>query len=268
MNDTTPLLRADRDLAFLARDDMRAVRLLLEYLKPELTLRDRGLNATLVVFGSTQIAEPAEAQRELDMARARLGDRDDSASRREIRILERRRANARYYEMARAFGELAGRHEEMVVMTGGGPGLMEAANRGAAQAGAPTIGLNITLPSEQAPNSYLTPELSFEFRYFALRKLHFMLRARALVAFPGGFGTLDELFDVLTLVQTGRSKELPIVLVGRSFWERLIDFDFLVDEGLIRAADRQLLTYAETPEEIWEAIQGWSSRAIGGGAER
>ncbi|MCP5055338.1 MAG: TIGR00730 family Rossman fold protein [bacterium] len=256
MNEERPPERADLDLSFLARDDLRAVRLLLEYLKPEFTLQDHGVNETIVVFGSTQIVEQAEAERDLELARSESENRDDPATQRELRILERRLANAKYYEVARAFGELAGRHAELVVMTGGGPGLMEAANRGAAQAGSPTIGLNITLPEEQAPNPYVSPELSFEFRYFALRKFHFMLRARALVAFPGGFGTLDELFDVLTLVQTGKSEPLPIVLVGRSFWERVIDFNFLVDEGLIRPADHQLIVYAESAEEIWDVIQG------------
>ncbi|MBW2394276.1 MAG: TIGR00730 family Rossman fold protein [Deltaproteobacteria bacterium] len=223
------------------------------------------MHETIVVFGSTQIVEHAEAQRDLDLARREAEGRDDPVTQRKLRILERRLANARYYDVARAFGELAGRHAERVVMTGGGPGLMEAANRGAAQAGSPTIGLNITLPSEQAPNPYVSPELSFEFRYFALRKLHFMLRARALVAFPGGFGTLDELFDVLTLVQTRKSEALPIVLVGRSFWERVINFDFLVDEGLIRSGDRELIAYAESAEEIWEVIQGWRPRQDGPG---
>lgn len=265
MSEERSRLRADLDLAFLARDDLRPVRLLLEYLKPELTLEDHGVDATIVVFGSTQIVPQEQAQRELEEARLRLGKSDDPSARQEVRVRERRLANAGYYELARAFGELAARRGRWVVMTGGGPGLMEAANRGAAQAGAPTVGLNIALPTEQEPNRYITPELSFEFRYFALRKLHFMLRARALVAFPGGFGTLDELFDVLTLVQTGKQEPLPIVLVGRSFWDRVFDLDFLVEEGLIRAADRRLVSYAETAEEIWETIQGWSSSPSGEG---
>ncbi len=249
--------RADLDLDFLARDELRPVRLLLEYLKPELGLRERGVTRTIIVFGSTRIVEEAEARRELAAARHRHGERDDEETRREVRVCDRRLENAHYYDRARAFGELAAQRDGLVVMTGGGPGLMEAANRGAFDAGAPTVGLNITLPSEQAPNPYLTPGLSFEFRYFALRKLHFMLRAHALVAFPGGYGTLDELFEVLTLVQTGKRPALPIVLVGRRFWERAIDFGFLVDEGVIRPEDRELVRFAETPEEIWQAIQSW-----------
>lgn len=255
MPDPPASSRADLDLDFLARDELRPVRLLLEYMKPELALRDHGVNATIVVFGSTRIVEPAEARRELDEARRRLADRSDEGARRELRVRERRVENAHYYDVARAFGKLAARRDGLVVTTGGGPGLMEAANRGAQDAGAPTVGLNITLPSEQAPNPYLTPELTFEFRYFALRKLHFMLRAHALVAFPGGYGTFDELFEVLTLVQTGKRDALPIVLVGRAFWDRAVDLDFLLDEGLISSTDRALVTYAETPEEIWQAVR-------------
>jgi hypothetical protein len=249
--------RADRDLALLARDELRPVRLLLEYLKPELALQDRGVEATIVVFGSTRLVDRDNALRAVDEARTNHDALRDAASEQELRACERRLASAHYYDVARDFGNLAARKDGLTVVTGGGPGLMEAANRGASEAGAPTVGLNIALPFEQASNPYLTPELSFEFRYFALRKLHFVQRARALVAFPGGYGTLDELFDVLTLVQTGKQSPLPIVLVGRQFWDRALDLDFLVDEGLIRQEDRQLVSYAETAEEIWNVIQAW-----------
>ncbi len=249
--------RADLDLELLARDELRPVRLMLEYMKPELALRDAGIDATLVIFGSARIVDRRRATHELAMARERFAETDDEESREQVRCWERRLANAHYYDLARELGELAAREDGLVVMTGGGPGLMEAANRGAAAAGAPTVGLNITLPHEQAPNAYLSPGLSFEFRYFALRKFHFVQRARALVALPGGFGTLDELFDVLTLVQTGKHRPLPIVLVGRAFWDRLLDLDFLVEEGLITAADRALVTFAETAAETWGVIQEW-----------
>jgi uncharacterized protein (TIGR00730 family) len=176
---------------------------------------------------------------------------------------ERILAKSGYYEVARELGRLvaeSGQGPEdsrLVVMTGGGPGVMEAANRGAHDAGAKTVGLNIDLPHEQYPNPYVTPELCFRFHYFALRKLHFLLRARALVAFPGGFGTLDELFETLTLVQTRKIEPIPIVLVGETYWKRLVDVEFLVEEGVVDAEDRDLLWYAETAEEIWQGILAW-----------
>ena len=255
---------ADEDLELLARPELRPVRLLLDYWKPELGLADHGVLHTIVVFGSTRLLDP-------ELARARLADAEQSASRlpedpgaRDA--LRRARCAAdqsRYYAIAHEFGRLVGccgdgpDDHRLLIVTGGGPGAMEAANRGAHDVGAASVGLNITLPHEQEPNPYLTPDLHFSFRYFALRKLHFMQRARALVAFPGGYGTFDELFETLCLVQTGKRAALPIVLVGREFWERAIDFDFLVERGVLDAEELALFTFAESAAEIWAAIRGW-----------
>ena len=220
---------ADRDLRFLREDDSRGLRLELEYTKAETLLRRHAIAHTILVLGST-------------------------------RIKERGAPLSRYYGIARAFGRIvgkAGRGHGAAIITGGGPGIMEAANRGAFDVGAPSIGLNITLPQEQFPNPYVTPALCMRFRYFALRKLHFLLRARALVAFPGGFGTLDELFEILTLVQTRKVKPLPIVLVGREYWERAFDARFLLDQGTIDPEDRELFWFAETAEEAWTGIRRW-----------
>ncbi len=254
----------DQDVAFLNRDDTRGVRLQVDYLKPELLLQEHGIRHTIVVFGSTRIPEPAMAQRRLTEAKRQLAAApDDAERRRRAQVAERIVAKSHYYGVAREFGRIAAqagdrrRGERIVVMTGGGPGMMEAANRGAFDAGARTVGLNITLPHEQFPNPYITPELCFRFHYFALRKLHFLLRAKALVAFPGGYGTFDELFETLTLVQTRKIRPLPIVLVGQSYWKRAVDIDFLIDEGVIDAEDGELFWYAETAEEIWQSILHW-----------
>jgi hypothetical protein len=257
-------LQADRDLDFLASDPARGTRLQLDYLKPELGLREAGIGHTIVVFGSTRIAEPAAAARRLAAAEAALAaDPDDPELALHVRQARRRLENARYYDVARRFGAMFAdqtdwpRPERVAVMTGGGPGIMEAANRGAFEAGARSVGLNITLPHEQYPNPYLSEGLCFSFHYFALRKLHFMHRARALVIFPGGYGTLDELFEALTLVQTRKIDPLPIVLVGRAFWRAAVNFDFLLEEGVIDAEDRELFREAETAEEIYAAIADW-----------
>lgn len=247
--------RADRDLALLARPELRPVRLQLEYLKPELVFADLGIIHTVVVFGSTRLLDPEIARRRLE--RIDAGD---------ARALERAQAavqRSRYYDVGRELGRIVGRcgrgprDNRLVVVTGGGPGGMEAVNRGAYDVGAASVGLNITLPREQQPNPYLTPELSFQFRYFALRKLHFMLRARGLVALPGGYGTFDELFETLCLIQTGKRAPLPVVLVGERFWRRAVDFDFLLEEGMIDDDDRSLFAFAETAEEAWDHIQAW-----------
>lgn len=257
-------LQADKDPDFLDRDDTRGVRLQVDYLKPELLLREHGIEHTIVVFGSTRLVEPSCARRTLEQLQAALAeDPHNSELQRRLRVAKRVLANSHYYDIARAFGKLVGDSgsgpgdSRLVVMTGGGPGIMEAANRGAYDAGAKTIGLNISLPHEQYPNPYLTPELTFHFHYFALRKLHFLQRARALVAFPGGFGTYDELFETLTLIQTRKINPLPVVLVGERFWRRAFDIDFMVEEGVIGAADRDLFWYAETADAIWEGIQCW-----------
>jgi hypothetical protein len=255
---------AEDDPALLARDELRPVRLALEYLKPELALRERGVRATVVVFGSTRIPTPEAARRALEQARAASRERPaDPAVARAAAVAERIAAHSRYYEVARELGRLVGRagsgpgDDRVVVVTGGGPGLMEAANRGAFEAGAASVGLNVTLPLEQKPNPWITPELSFQFRYFALRKLHFMLRARALVAFPGGYGTFDELFETLCLIQTDKRRPLPVVLVGESFWRRAVDFDYLAAEGVVGPEDLALFRFAETAEEAWRAILSW-----------
>ncbi|HMM67917.1 MAG TPA: TIGR00730 family Rossman fold protein [Dokdonella sp.] len=258
---------AQDDPEFLAGDDLRPVRLQLEMLKPEQSLRAEGIASTVVVFGSARVVPRAAAQAALaDAESEQDGAGSDSAPARRLAEARRQLAHSQYYEEARRFSHLvstrfqqAGRRD-FVVVTGGGPGIMEAANRGAYEAGARSIGLNITLPREQKPNPYISPELAFRFHYFALRKMHFLMRARALVAFPGGYGTLDELFDVLTLVQTGKMPGIPIVLVGRKFWQRAVDFDYLVEEGFISAADASLFTRVDTAEEIVAVLEAFHAR--------
>jgi uncharacterized protein (TIGR00730 family) len=256
----------DPDREFLARSELRPVRLLLDYLKPELGLSDQGVLHTIVVFGSTRLVDPDCAARQLAEAERGVAQRpDDEAARLALFRAQRATAQSQYYAIARDLGRLVGScgngpgDRRMLIVTGGGPGAMEAANRGAHDVGAASIGLNIALPHEQAPNPYLTPELHFSFRYFALRKLHFMQRARALVALPGGYGTFDELFETLCLIQTGKLAPLPVVLVGRGFWERAIDFPFLVEQGVLDPAELSLFTFAESGRETWDAILRWYS---------
>jgi uncharacterized protein (TIGR00730 family) len=255
---------ADRDVEFLQGGDTRGPRLQLDYLKAQYLLEQHDIRHTIVVFGSTRITEPAAAQRRVDTLRSELARKPhDVDGQRRLAIAERVLAKSRYYEIAREFGRIVGRAGQttaragLVVVTGGGPGVMEAANRGAYDSGARSVGLNITLPHEQYPNPYVTPGLCFQFHYFAMRKLHFLLRARALVAFPGGFGTMDELFETLTLVQTRKIKPLPVILVGEEYWRRAVDFDFLVSEGAIDAEDRELLWFAESAQEVWDGILHW-----------
>ncbi len=242
---------AFQDMDFLLREDLRPVRFQLELLKPELLLEEAHIGSTFVVYGSARIPEPAKAQALLDSA--------DPAHR---KIAERLVAKAKYYEMARELARLASnfpRDEQgkrhFVVCSGGGPSIMEAANRGAADVYAESIGLNIVLPHEQAPNPYVTPALSMQFHYFALRKMHFLLRARALAAFPGGFGTFDELFELLTLIQTGKIAPIPVLLFGREFWERVVNFEALVEEGVISERDLGIFTYVESAAEGWAVVQ-------------
>jgi uncharacterized protein (TIGR00730 family) len=255
---------ADADTAFLAEDDLHGVRLQLDYLKPELLLQEHQVHHTIVVFGSTRICEPAAALRKVQALQSSFSaDTENTELKRKLGVAERIFAKSHYYEVARGFGRLVGaanlevHDHRTAIVTGGGPGIMEAANRGAFDVGAKSVGLNISLPHEQFPNPYVTPELCFSFHYFALRKLHFLLRARALVAFPGGYGTLDELFEVLTLVQTRKIRPIPVVLVGEAYWRRAFDIDFLVDEGVIDSEDRELFWFAETAEEIWNGILRW-----------
>ena len=252
---------ADQDVGFLHRNDTRGVRLQLDYLKAELLLEGHGVSHTIVVFGSTRIKEPQAALRDVAAAEAALAAApQDRACQERLAVAKRLLDKSRYYDVARAFGALVGRESQdgrVVVVTGGGPGIMEAANRGAHESGARSVGLNITLPHEQYPNPYVTPSLCFQFHYFAIRKLHFLSRARALVVFPGGYGTMDELFEVLTLVQTRKIKPLPVVLINEAYWRRAFDPDFLVEEGTIDPEDRELFWYAETAEDAWRGILRW-----------
>ena len=256
--------QADTDVSFLQLDETRGVRLQIDYQKPELLLEQHGIRHTIVVFGSTRIQEPAASQIKLDAISKQLtSDPDNEKLQRDLTVAERVLAKSRYYEVAQEFGSLVGKagqatgDGQLVIMTGGGPGIMEAANRGAYDVHSKSIGLNINLPHEQYPNPYITPELCFRFHYFALRKLHFLLRTRALVAFPGGYGTFDELFETLTLVQTRKIKPVPIVLVGEDYWRQAFNVDFLVDEGVIDEEDRELFWFAETAQDIWDGILRW-----------
>jgi uncharacterized protein (TIGR00730 family) len=258
---------AYKDVEFLSDPRLRATRMELELMKPEIIFQEQKVRSTIVVFGGTRIVEPAEARRALELAEATLADTpDDPRRRRAVAQAKRIADNSKYYDVAREFSRLVATHckkedqRDYVVVTGGGPGIMEAANRGAYDAEAKSAGLNIRLPREQQPNPYITPELCFQFHYFAMRKFHFLLRAKALVVFPGGFGTLDELFDALTLRQTGRMQEIPIVIFGRKYWEKVIDFQFLADQGSIDDQDLDLFRYAETAEQAWEMIQGFHKK--------
>ena len=252
---------AEQDVEFLARRELRPVRLQLELLKPEMAFNEQSINSTIVVFGSARVLEKSSAEARLNAIQAELADDpDNEVLKRLVSRAERSLNKSRYYDAARAFARIVSEHcqkpgqREYVIVTGGGPGIMEAANRGAYDVGAKSIGLNITLPSEQAPNPYITPSLCFQFHYFALRKMHFLMRAAALVLFPGGFGTLDEFFDAITLRQTQRMQKIPIVLFGREYWEQVIDLQFLADEAMIDDRDLTLVQYAETPEQAWELI--------------
>ncbi|GAA0545493.1 hypothetical protein FHS83_000641 [Rhizomicrobium palustre] len=260
--------RADLDLDFIASAPLRGLRLQLDYLKPELCLTDAGINNSIVVFGSTRLCEPSAARRTVTTLKAALEDEPgDEDLKRRLSVAERILENSRYYDVAREFGRLVSETNKKpegphcTVVTGGGPGIMEAANRGAFDAGENSVGLNISLPHEQYPNPYITPGLCFNFHYFAMRKLHFMKRARALVACPGGFGTFDELFEALTLVQTRKIKPIPIVLVGEAYWKAAVNIDFLAAEGVIAPEDKNLFWYAETAEEIWNGILHWYDKS-------
>jgi len=240
------------DTEFLLREELRPVRMQLELLKPQLIQDEQNIEATVVIFGSARIPPPDVAADELEAAR----QAGDALA---IRVAENRVAMSRYYEEARRFASIVTRQSASLatpifVVTGGGPGIMEAGNRGAHDVGGKSIGLNIVLAREQVPNPYITPELCFQFHYFGLRKMHFLMRAVALVCFPGGFGTLDEMFEVLTLVQTGKSRMRPILLFGRDFWTRLINFDLLVETGMIAPEDVHLFHFVETAEEAWERL--------------
>jgi uncharacterized protein (TIGR00730 family) len=249
------------DDEFLMQDELRHVRLQLEYLKPQLVLERHHIDATIVVFGSARFLSPEQATTAVAQANQRLALEDSAANRLAIQQAEKQLKNSKYYSAAQQFSALATRYScchndcAMTIISGGGPGVMEAANRGALEAGGKSIGLNIVLPKEQQPNPYITPEFCFQFHYFAIRKMHFLQRARALVAFPGGFGTLDELFETLTLIQTRKANTVPVILYDKIFWQRLINFDMLTEEGLISPEDIDLIQYADTPEQAWHLIR-------------
>ena len=261
-NNGNPLLADSNRMAFadpefLFRRETRGIRFQLEMLKPDLGQSAQGIENTIVVYGSARFQSPEDAATALTAAQA-SGDAE------RVRLAERAVRNARYYDQARQFARLVARYSNaqepanrIHICTGGGPGIMEAANRGAHDVGMPSVGLNIALPHEQHTNAYVTPYLAFKFHYFALRKMHFMMRAKALVVFPGGFGTLDELFEVLTLVQTRKARPVPIVLFGRDYWSRLLNLDMLVDEGAIAPEDLALYEVVDTPEEAWEVIRAF-----------
>ena len=243
---------AFQDTEFLLREDLRPVRFQLELLKPELLMNEARIGSTFVFYGSARIPEPSLADALV------AGATDD----RQRAIAERLKAKSRYYEVARELARLASNtrpdehgERQFVVCSGGGPSIMEAANRGAVESGVETIGLNIVLPHEQLPNRYVTPDLSFQFHYFALRKMHFLLRARAVAVFPGGFGTFDEFFELLTLIQTGKVRPLPVLLFGREFWTRVVNFDALVEEGVIAPHDLDIFHWCEDANEAWAFVQ-------------
>ena len=255
---------AEQDLAFIARDKARGLRLQMEYLKPEFLLQEHAIADTVVVYGSTRIQEPAAAGRSVEAARQALEvDPRNNTLIRKLAVAERILAKSRYYEVARAFGHLVGSSRRgdgspssLVIMTGGGPGMMEAANRGACEAGAKSIGLNIRLPHEQYPNPYITPDLCFQFHYFALRKMHFLLRARAVAVFPGGYGTLDEMMELLTLTQTQKlAKKVTIILYGSAYWKEIINFEALVKYGMVSPEDLNLFQYADDPNTAFEILK-------------
>ena len=254
---------AFQDPDFLLRDELRPVRLQLELLKPELILQEQHIESTVVVYGSARITDPETAETRLVSALAEYNrNKDDPLAAKQVESARRTLENSRYYNEARKLGHLISSNtgkDQLVLVTGGGPGIMEAANRGAHEAGMPSIGMNIVLPHEQAPNSYITPDLNFQFHYFAVRKMHLLMRAKSLVAFPGGFGTLDELFETLTLIQTQKVQPIPVLLFGQAFWRRIINFDALVEEGTISNKDLDLFEYVETAEEAWGKI----SEAVG-----
>jgi uncharacterized protein (TIGR00730 family) len=252
------------DIDFIYSDEARAIRLQYDYIKAESKMQKQGIHHTIVVFGSARIVEFDVAMKRLKKIEKELKSSPHSESL--LSALKKAESMVRksiYYDEAREFGQLVGKSGKdpedchVTLMTGGGPGIMEAANRGAMDVGAKSIGLNIELPHEQSPNPYISPELSFEFRYFGMRKLHFMQRAKALVVFPGGFGTMDELFEILTLIQTEKSPCIPIILFGKEYWDRVIDFDFLQEEDVIKSEDLHMIHYVDSAKDAWSTILKW-----------
>ncbi|NLY34417.1 MAG: TIGR00730 family Rossman fold protein [Alcaligenaceae bacterium] len=253
---------AQEDIDFLASDELRGQRLELEYLKTDKILEESCIRSTVVVFGSARISSPEEAKSKMEQIEKMLnGSPQDEVMLKAYKRAERNLKNSHYYEQAISFAKMISEHFQKqgrcdyVIMTGGGPGIMEAANRGAYESDARSIGLNITLPYEQTPNPFISPELAFRFHYFAIRKMHFLVRAKALVIFPGGYGTMDEMFEVLTLVQTKKMDPIPIILFGSEFWKRAIDFEFLVEEGMINEHDLGLFKMVDSIEEAFTMLQ-------------
>ena len=253
---------AYRDPDFIGSEELRPLRLEMELLKPEMILDQKGIKSTIVIFGGTQVAPRDQAEAMMKEAKAAIATDPDSVENQRMMIrAERVLKKSRYYEECREFAKLVTNYNkqfrdgEFIVKTGGGPGIMEAGNRGAFEAGGKSMALNIILPFEQTPNSYITPGMCFQFNYFAIRKMHFLLRAKALICFPRGFGTLDELFTTLTLRQTGRMQNIPIILYGKEYWDGIINFQFLADEGVIQDSHLELFQYTESPEETWQVIK-------------
>jgi uncharacterized protein (TIGR00730 family) len=254
------------DQEFLLQRELRPLRLQLELLKAEMIQQQHAIKTTIVVFGSARMLPPDVAEQQLQLWEARRAAApDDVEAEQAWRRARQLQQTSHYYAAAREFAQLVTEHnraypeQEMTVVTGGGPGVMEAANRGAHDAGGRSIGLNIVLPHEQQPNPYITPELCFQFHYYALSKMNFMIRANAMVAFPGGFGTLDELFETLTLVQTGKAKRMPILLYGTEFWQRLVDWEYLLEVGCISASDLDLFKFVDSPQAAWQHIREFYS---------
>jgi len=250
------------DTEFLLRHDMRAVRLQLEYLKPDLILSENDIDSTVVVFGSARIRDPEEIQHQIKQLSIELDQDPDNVSlQRNLAKIRSQEKRSSYYVQARNLTKLITTESEkngalaLHVVTGGGPGIMEAANRGAADAGGKSVGHNIVLPHEQFPNKFITPELCFNFHYFAMRKMHLLVRARAVVVFPGGYGTLDELFETLTLVQTEKIRRIPIVIFGKEYWDRVINFEVMLEEGMVAEADLEMFQFVETAEQAWRIIE-------------
>lgn len=260
----TPSFRlAYRDPDLMEQPEMRSVRLQLESIKPQLGMEKANIDSTIVVFGGARISEPAEAKHHVEVARILLSESpDDERRRQKLEQAKKLQELSSYYDMAREFSRLVAeeckndRRKDYVIITGGGPGIMEAANRGAWDAGTPSIGLNIKLPREQQPNRYISPDLCFQFHYFAMRKMHFLMKAKALVVFPGGFGTFDELFEALTLRQTGRMQRIPIILFGmKTYWNTVLNFERMAEWGLIDTADLDLFYSVDTPQQAWDYIK-------------
>lgn len=259
---------AYRDMDFIGRVDLRPLRLQIELQKPELILEEHGVTSMVVCFGGTQVISQEEGQALVAEMEAQLAtDPDNRDFQRQVELAQAKLRKSHYYEECRTFAQIVSSRsktdvqQDFLVCTGGGPGIMEAGNRGAYEVGARSVGLNITLPFEQVPNAYITPDLCFQFNYFALRKMHFLFRAMAIVCFPGGFGTLDELFTALTLRQTTRMQPIPIILYGTNYWKNVINFQFLADEGVIRDEHLELLDFVDDPESCWKIIVDWYKNA-------